>query len=757
MADDLRDSALKYHQFPRPGKLAIQATKPLASQRDLALAYSPGVAAPCEEIQRDPVMAAAYTARGNLVAVVSNGTAVLGLGAIGALASKPVMEGKAVLFKKFADVDVFDIEIEERDPDKLIEIVAGLEATFGGINLEDIKAPECFEIERQLRERMKIPVFHDDQHGTAIVSAAALLNGLRVVGKELGDIKLVASGAGAAALACLDLAVSLGVRKGNIIVCDREGVIYEGRTSGMDPYKARYAAATQARNLAEAIVGADVFFGLSAGGALKPEMVQRMAERPLILAMANPTPEIMPELAKAVRPDAVIATGRSDYPNQVNNVLCFPFIFRGALDVGATTINEEMKLACVKAIAELATTTAPETVAAAYGGHALTFGPEYILPKPFDPRLIDTIPPAVAKAAMDSGVAERPIADMEAYRRSLSRIVFRSGNVMEPVFERARQEPRRLLFAEGEDERVLRALEICVSEKYAVPSIIGRRQVVESKLRELGLPIQAGRDFELVDPLEYAGYAALAEDYHELMGRHGVQPEAAEKRVRARATLLASLLLRRGDTDAVIAGPVGTYRDHLQLVLDVIGLRPGVETAAAMQLLILDRTTLFVADTFVNYDPSAEQIADITLLAAEQVRRFGVTPKVALVSHSNFGSADYDSAVKMRKALSLIVQRAPELEVDGEMQADAALSEGVRGRILPKSRLRGEANLLVMPTLDAANITFTALKALGNGVSVGPILLGAGKPVHVLNRTVTARGIVNMSAFAVVEAQVTEA
>ena len=757
MADDLRDSALKYHQFPRPGKLAIQATKPLASQRDLALAYSPGVAAPCEEIQRDPVMAAAYTARGNLVAVVSNGTAVLGLGAIGALASKPVMEGKAVLFKKFADVDVFDIEIEERDPDKLIEIVAGLEATFGGINLEDIKAPECFEIERQLRERMKIPVFHDDQHGTAIVSAAALLNGLRVVGKELGDIKLVASGAGAAALACLDLAVSLGVRKGNIIVCDREGVIYEGRTSGMDPYKARYAAATQARNLAEAIVGADVFFGLSAGGALKPEMVQRMAERPLILAMANPTPEIMPELAKAVRPDAVIATGRSDYPNQVNNVLCFPFIFRGALDVGATTINEEMKLACVKAIAELATTTAPETVAAAYGGHALSFGPEYILPKPFDPRLIDTIPPAVAKAAMDSGVAERPIADMEAYRRSLSRIVFRSGNVMEPVFERARQEPRRLLFAEGEDERVLRALEICVSEKYAVPSIIGRRQVVESKLRELGLPIQAGRDFELVDPLEYAGYAALAEDYHELMGRHGVQPEAAEKRVRARATLLASLLLRRGDTDAVIAGPVGTYRDHLQLVLDVIGLRPGVETAAAMQLLILDRTTLFVADTFVNYDPSAEQIADITLLAAEQVRRFGVTPKVALVSHSNFGSADYDSAVKMRKALSLIVQRAPELEVDGEMQADAALSEGVRGRILPKSRLRGEANLLVMPTLDAANITFTALKALGNGVSVGPILLGAGKPVHVLNRTVTARGIVNMSAFAVVEAQVTEA
>jgi len=757
MADDLRDSALKYHQFPRPGKLAIQATKPLASQRDLALAYSPGVAAPCEEIQRDPVMAAAYTARGNLVAVVSNGTAVLGLGAIGALASKPVMEGKAVLFKKFADVDVFDIEIEERDPDKLIEIVAGLEATFGGINLEDIKAPECFEIEQKLRARMKIPVFHDDQHGTAIVSAAALLNGLRVVGKELGDIKLVASGAGAAALACLDLAVSLGVRKGNIIVCDREGVIYEGRTSGMDPYKARYAAATQARNLAEAIVGADVFFGLSAGGALKPEMVQRMAERPLILAMANPTPEIMPELAKAVRPDAVIATGRSDYPNQVNNVLCFPFIFRGALDVGATTINEEMKLACVKAIAELATTTAPETVAAAYGGHALTFGPEYILPKPFDPRLIDTIPPAVAKAAMDSGVAERPIADMEAYRRSLSRIVFRSGNVMEPVFERARQEPRRLLFAEGEDERVLRALEICVSEKYAVPSIIGRRQVVESKLRELGLPIQAGRDFELVDPLEYAGYAALAEDYHELMGRHGVQPEAAEKRVRARATLLASLLLRRGDTDAVIAGPVGTYRDHLQLVLDVIGLRPGVETAAAMQLLILDRTTLFVADTFVNYDPSAEQIADITLLAAEQVRRFGVTPKVALVSHSNFGSADYDSAVKMRKALSLIVQRAPELEVDGEMQADAALSEGVRGRILPKSRLRGEANLLVMPTLDAANITFTALKALGNGVSVGPILLGAGKPVHVLNRTVTARGIVNMSAFAVVEAQVTEA
>ncbi|MCH4562512.1 NADP-dependent malic enzyme [Halomonas sp. EGI 63088] len=753
MADDLRDSALQYHRFPRPGKLAIQAIKPMASQRDLSLAYSPGVAAACEEIERDPLQAAEYTARGNLVAVVSNGTAVLGLGSIGALASKPVMEGKAVLFKKFADVDVFDIEIEERDPDKLIEIVAGLEATFGGINLEDIKAPECFEIERRLRERMKIPVFHDDQHGTAIVSAAALLNGLRVVGKKLGDIRLVCNGAGAAALACLDLAVALGVRKDNILVCDRSGVIHTDRTEDMDPYKARYAARTEARTLTDAVNGADVFFGLSAGGALKPEMVATMADRPLILAMANPIPEIMPEDAKAVRPDAVIATGRSDYPNQVNNVLCFPFIFRGALDCGATTINEEMKLATVKAIADMATTTVPETVAVAYGGQALTFGPEYILPKPFDPRLIDTIPPAVAKAAMDSGVAARPIADLNAYTRSLSRLVYRSGNVMEPVFERARQNPLRLLYAEGEDERILRAMEVCISQRYAKPVLIGRRAVVEARIEELGLPVKPGVDFELIDAQDYPGYAELASEYHKLMGRRGVQPEAAEKRVRSRATILASLLLRRGDVDAMIAGPVGTYREHLGLVLDVIGLREGVSTAAALQLLILERTTLFIADPFVNYDPDAGQIAEITLLAAEQIRRFGITPRAALVSHSNFGSSDFDSAGKMRQALALIRERAPDLVVDGEMQADSALSTGVRGRILPDSLLDGEANLLIMPNLDAANITFSALKVLGNGVSVGPILLGAAKPVHVLNRTVTARGIANMSAFAVVEAQ----
>jgi malate dehydrogenase (oxaloacetate-decarboxylating)(NADP+) len=753
MADDLRDSALKYHRFPRPGKLAIQAIKPMASQRDLSLAYSPGVAAACEEIERDPLMAAEYTARGNLVAVISNGTAVLGLGAIGALASKPVMEGKAVLFKKFADVDVFDIEIEERDPDKFIEIVAGLEATFGGINLEDIKAPECFEIERRLRERMKIPVFHDDQHGTAIVSAAALLNGLRVVGKELGDIRLVCNGAGSAALACLDLAVSLGVRKENILVCDRSGVIHTDRAGGLDQYKARYAAQTEARTLADAVSGSDVFFGLSTGGVLTPEMVATMADRPLILAMANPNPEIMPEDAKAVRPDAVIATGRSDYPNQVNNVLCFPFIFRGALDCGATTINEEMKLATVKAIADMATTTVPETVAVAYGGQALTFGPEYILPKPFDPRLIDTIPPAVAKAAMDSGVAARPIADLDAYTRSLSRLVYRSGNVMEPVFERARQNPLRLLYAEGEDERVLRAMEVCVTQHYAKPILIGRRAVIEARIEELGLPVKAGVDFELIDSQDYPDYADLASDYHRLMGRRGVHPEAAEKRVRSRSTILASLLLHRGEVDAMIAGPVGTYHEHLDLVLDVIGLREGVSTPAALQLLILERTTLFIADPFVNYDPDASQIAEITLLAAEQVRRFGITPRAALVSHSNFGSSDFASAGKMRQALALIQERAPDLVVDGEMQADSALSTGVRGRILPDSLLEGEANLLIMPNLDSANIAFSALKVLGNGVSVGPILLGAAKPVHVLNRTVTARGIANMSAFAVVEAQ----
>ncbi len=753
MADDLRDSALNYHRFPRPGKLAIQAIKPMASQRDLSLAYSPGVAAACEEIERDPLLAAEYTARANLVAVISNGTAVLGLGAIGALASKPVMEGKAVLFKKFADVDVFDIEIEERDPDKLIEIIAGLEATFGGINLEDIKAPECFEIERRLRERMKIPVFHDDQHGTAIVTAAALLNGLRVVGKALGDIRLVCNGAGSAALACLDLAVSLGVRKENILVCDRSGVIHTDRAGSLDPYKARYAAQTEARTLADAVNGADVFFGLSSGGALKAEMVATMADRPLILAMANPTPEIMPEDAKAVRPDAVIATGRSDYPNQVNNVLCFPFIFRGALDCGATTINEEMKLATVKAIADMATTTVPETVAVAYGGQAMTFGPEYILPKPFDPRLIDTIPPAVAKAAMDSGVAARPIADMDAYARSLSRLVYRSGNVMEPVFERARQNPLRLLYAEGEDERILRAMEICVSQRYAKPVLIGRRAVVEARIEELGLPVTPDVDFELIDSQDYPGYPELAREYHKMMGRRGIQPDAAEKRVRSRATILASLLLRRGDVDAMITGPVGTYHEHLGLVLDVIGLREGVSTAAALQLLILERATLFIADPFVNYDPDARQIAEITLLAAEQVRRFGITPRAALVSHSNFGSVDSESAGKMRQALALIRERAPDLVVDGEMQADAALSTGIRGRILPDSLLEGEANLLIMPNLDAANITFSALKALGNGVSVGPILLGAAKSVHVLNRTVTARGITNMSAFAVVEAQ----
>ncbi len=752
MADDLRDSALEYHRLPTPGKLAVVATKPLANQRDLALAYTPGVAAACEAIAADPAEAATLTARANLVAVITNGTAVLGLGAIGPLAAKPVMEGKAVLFKTFAGIDVFDIEIDERDPDKLIDIVAALEPTFGGINLEDIKAPECFEVERRLRERMRIPVFHDDQHGTAIIVAAAILNGLRVVGKPLDGVKLVTSGAGAAALACLDLLVDLGFPIGNITATDILGVVYTGRREQMDPRKARYARDTDARGLAEAIVGADIFLGLSAPGVLKPEMVATMADRPLILALANPMPEILPEAAKAVRPDAVIATGRSDYPNQVNNVLCFPFIFRGALDVGATTINEAMKIACVRALADLAQAESSDVVAAAYGGEALGFGPDYLIPRPFDPRLIVELAPAVAKAAMDSGVATRPIDDFAAYRDRLTRFVFRSGLVMKPIFERARRDPRRVVYADGEEPRVLRAAQTAVDEGLVRPILIGRRRVVRQRIERLGLRLRHGVDFEITDPQADRRFRDYWGLYHRLMERKGVTPEHAQAVVRTRNTAIAALMVKRGEAEAMICGVVGRFDRHLKDVLDVIGLAPGVAEASAVNVLILPHGTFFLCDTQVTPDPTAEQVAEMTLLAAEAVRRFGVTPKVALLSHSSFGSADTASARKMRAALGLIQARAPDLEIDGEMHGDAAVSEVIRLRLFPNSRLKGQANLLVMPTLDAAHIALNLLRSLGEGLSVGPVLVGVAQPAHILAPTASVRGILNMSAIAVVEA-----
>lgn len=761
MIDDLKESALYYHRFPHPGKLAIQATKPLANQRDLALAYSPGVAAACQEIVRDPSEVATVTARGNLVGVISNGTAVLGLGAIGALASKPVMEGKAVLFKKFAGIDVFDIEINERDPDKLVDIIAGLEPTFGAINLEDIKSPDCFIVEQKLKERMNIPVFHDDQHGTAICVGAAVLNGLRLIGKNLSEVKLVTSGAGAAAIACLDLLVSLGISKENIIVTDSAGVLYKGRPQKMDPYKQAYAIETDLRSLEDAIEGADIFLGLSVAGLLKPEMVDKMVEQPLILALANPVPEIMPEQARAIRPKAIIATGRSDYPNQVNNVLCFPFIFRGALDVGATQINQEMRLACVRAIADLVRTTASsintadasEVLDQAYGGEELHFGPEYIIPKPFDPRLITVIPPAVAKAAMETGIATRPLQDFETYHAWLAQYMFRSVNVTKSVFTRAKEHPQRILYSEGEDRRVLRAVQVLIDEQCVQPVVIGRPQIVSEQIKQLRLHIRPNVDFELIDPQSYASHSELAEEYHNIMGRRGVWPAQAEMVVRSNPTVLALLLLRRGAADGLIAGPVGSFRKHLRDTLNIIGLREDVSSAAAMQMLILDKGTYFIADTYVNYDPDAKQLAEITHLAANEVKRFGIIPKVALVSHSNFGSIDNPSAFKMREALRLIHANLPDLECDGEMQSDAALLEEVRQRLYPKSILKGEANLLIMPNLDAANITFTALKSLAEGVSVGPILLGLCKSVHILNRVVTTRGVVNLSALAAVDAQ----
>lgn len=750
MDEQLREAALQYHRQKPAGKISVTATKPMITQRDLALAYSPGVAAACEEIVRDPREARNLTARGNLVAVISNGTAVLGLGAIGPLAAKPVMEGKGVLFKKFAGIDVFDLEIDERDPDKLVDIIAALEPTFGGINLEDIKAPECFYIEQKLRERMHIPVFHDDQHGTAIIVGAALLNGLKVVGKDIAAIKLVVSGAGAAALACLDMLVSLGVRQENIVVTDIKGVVYQGRVEEMDENKARYAVQTSARTLGEVIGGADVFLGLSAGGVLKQDMVKSMADKPLIFALANPTPEILPELVKAVRPDAIMATGRSDYPNQVNNALCFPYIFRGALDVGASAINEEMKRAAVLAIAELAQAEQSDAVAEVYGEDNLSFGAEHLIPKPFDPRLITRIAPAVAQAAMDSGVAERPIADMAAYREQLSSFLYQSHMLMKPVFDAAKQAPKRLVYAEGEDPRVLHAVQTVVDEGIAYPILVGRPAVIEQRIAKLGLRIRIGEHVEVVNPESDPRYREFWSEYHNIMQRRGVTPETAKREMRRRPTLIAAMLVHMGEADAMLCGTISQPRRHLRYVDEVIGRKAGANLYAAMNILLLPKHTLFICDTHVNIDPNAEQVAEMTLLAAEEMRRFGLVPKVALLSHSNFGSFENASAAKMSRARELLEQLAPELEVEGEMHGDAALSESLRQQIFPASRLRGEANLLIMPNLDAANIAYNLLKvAAGDGITIGSILLGADKSVHILTSTATVRRIVNMSALAV--------
>ncbi|MQY52547.1 NADP-dependent malic enzyme [Rhodocyclus gracilis] len=756
MEKDLRAAALEYHQYPTPGKISVRPTKGLTNQRDLALAYSPGVAAACDAIVDDPAMASLYTSRANLVGVVTNGTAVLGLGNIGPLAAKPVMEGKGCLFKKFAGIDVFDIELAENDPDKLIDMIAALEPTLGGVNLEDIKAPECFYIERKLKERMKIPVFHDDQHGTAIISAAALLNALSVVGKRIDEVRVVCSGAGAAAISCLDLWCDLGVSRANIIVCDSKGVIHKGRADKLDDTKARYARDTDARTLADAIVGADVFLGLSAAGVLKPEMVAAMAERPIVFALANPTPEIMPDEVKAVRPDAIIATGRSDFPNQVNNVLCFPFIFRGALDVGATRITEEMKLACVRAIADLARAELADEVAMAYQGHDLSFGPEYLIPKPFDPRLIMKIAPAVAQAAIDSGVATRPIADFDAYAEKLKEFVYHTGVGMRAIFVAARQgAQKRVVYAEGEDERVLRAAQVVVEEHLARPILVGRPAVIEARLASTGLSIRPGVDFDLINPESHDAFAECWQDYHALMVRRGVSPDIARMELRRNNTLIGAMLVRLGYADALICGVRGQYQQHLAVVTDVIGKRPGVNVLAAMNYLMLTGRSLFLCDTHVNENPSAEEIAEMTLLAAEAIQRFGIVPKAALLSHSNFGSSTSPSALKMSRAAAMLpVLSGGELEVDGEMHGDSALSEDIRRTANPASTLRGEANLLVMPNVDAANISYNLLKMTGGeGITIGPILLGTARPVHVLTSTATVRRLVNMTAIAVVDAQ----
>jgi malate dehydrogenase (oxaloacetate-decarboxylating)(NADP+) len=753
MSEDLRTGALVYHRSPKPGKLEIQATKPLGNQRDLALAYSPGVAAACEAIVDDPAEAANLTTRQNLVAVITNGTAVLGLGDIGPLAAKPVMEGKAVLFKKFAGIDVFDLEIAQKDIDKFVETVASLEPTFGGVNLEDIKGPDCFEIEEKLRARMSIPVFHDDQHGTAIIVGAAVRNGLEFAGKKIGDVKIVASGAGAAALACLNQLVALGARRENIFVSDLEGVVHKGRNTLMDRWKEVYAQETSARTLAQIIGGADVFLGLSAAGVLKPEMVKEMAERPLILALANPTPEIMPEEALAVRPDAMICTGRSDYPNQVNNVLCFPYIFRGALDVGATTINEQMKLAAVEAIAQLAREAPSDVVARAYGGAAPLFGAQSLIPSPFDPRLILRIAPAVAKAAMDSGVAAKPVEDFDAYVETLGRFVFRSGFLMKPVFAQAKSDPRRVIYADGEDERVLRAAQVVLEEGLATPILIGRPSVVDKRIERFGLQIRPGRDFELVNPEDDPRYRDYVQTLIDAAGRKGVTPDAARTLVRTNATVIGAVALRRGDADALICGLEGRFHTRLRFIKDIVGLAPGASDFSALSMLITQRGAYFLADTHVRSNPKASEIADMTLGIAEHVRRFGLTPKIALLADSDFGGLDSPSAIKMREALRIVRDANPYLEVDGEMQADTALSQAIRERVIQKSRLSGEANVLVMPNLESANIAFQLVKMLADALPIGPILMGAAKPAHVLTPSVTARGIVNMTAIAVAEAQ----
>ena len=754
MDQDFIAAALEYHRSPTRGKISVTPTKSLTNQRDLALAYSPGVAAACDAIVADPGDAREYTSRGNLVAVVTNGTAVLGLGNIGPLASKPVMEGKGVLFKKFSGIDVFDIEIDEKDPDKLVEIIAALEPTFGGINLEDIKAPDCFIVERKLRERMKIPVFHDDQHGTAIVVGAAVSNGLKVVGKRIDEVKLVASGAGAAALACIGLLVKLGLKRENIWVTDIKGVVFEGRTELMDPDKAQYAQKTDLRTLAEVIEGADVFLGLSAGGVLKQDMVSKMAARPLILALANPNPEITPEDVKAVRDDAIMATGRTDYPNQVNNVLCFPYIFRGALDCGATTITDEMEIAAVHAIAELAQAEQSEVVARAYVGEQLAFGPEYLIPKPFDPRLMMKIAPAVAQAAADSGVAKRPIADMDAYRAKLQTFVYASGTTMKPIIAAAKAaQHKRIAYAEGEDERVLRAAQIVVDDHIARPTLIGRPAIIAQRVEKFGLRLREGVDYDVVNVEQDHRYRTFWQTYHELTKRQGITVPIAKIEMRRRLSLIGAMLLRTGDVDGLICGTWGTNRMHLTYIDQVIGKRPGARTFAAMNGLMLPGRQVFLVDTHINADPSAEQLADITVMAAEEMMRFGFQPKAALLSHSNFGSSDHPSAVKMREALALVQAQAPWLEVDGEMHGDVALDAGQRKAVMPDSTLVGDANLLVLPNLDSANIAYNLLKtAAGGNIAIGPILLGAAKPVHILTASTTVRRIVNMTALTVADA-----
>ncbi|WP_157015443.1 NADP-dependent malic enzyme [Mesorhizobium xinjiangense] len=747
------EAALFFHRYPSPGKLEIQATKPLGNQRDLALAYSPGVAVPCLEINTDPATAAYYTGRANLVGVVSNGSAVLGLGDIGALASKPVMEGKAVLFKKFAGINVFDIEIDAPEIEQMVETIAALEPTFGGINLEDIKAPECFEVEEQLKQRMAIPVFHDDQHGTAIIVAAAVLNALELAGKDIDKVKIVTSGAGAAALACLNLLVELGASRDNIWVTDRHGVAYKGRVEEMDRWKEPYLKETDARSLADVIGGADVFLGLSAAGVLKPELLAEMADKPLILALANPVPEIMPEVARDARPDAMICTGRSDFPNQVNNVLCFPYIFRGALDVGATAINEEMKMAAVRAIAALAREEPSDVAARAYSGDTPTFGPEYLIPSPFDPRLILRIAPAVARGACESGVAMRPITDWEAYIDRLNRFVFRSGLIMKPVFAAARKAAKqRVIYADGEDERVLRAAQVVLEEGIAKPTLIGRPHVIDVRLKRYGLRIRPGTDFDIVNPEDDPRYRAYVDLLIRLAGRRGVTQEAARTMVRTNNTVIAALAMMRDEADAMICGLEGRFERHLRNVGLIIGRKPGVRDLSALSMLIMQRGVTFFTDTYVSVEPSAEEIAEMTVLAADEIRRFGIEPKAALLSLSNFGSRDTPSTLKMRRAAELVAERAPDLEADGEMHGDSALSEVLRQRVFPHSRLTGEANLLVFPNLDAANIALTTIKTMTDGLHVGPILLGTARPAHILTPSVTSRGIVNMTALAVVEA-----